>query len=130
VSPDEVVQFLEAVSRCAVHRHAKRRHLPARRKTIPMIPPRKSRRAFIQSGFGFNEVPDSGNKPIARRGDLTEASRFPKPLRSDSRWQTWSFAMTAAILLPDHVDGSAPPLLAMPEAEVVYASIFCAILTN
>ena len=38
----------------AVHRHAKRRHPPARKNTIPIIP-RKSRRAFVQSGF--NEVP-------------------------------------------------------------------------
>src|SRR3984893_2851002 len=61
--------------------HAKRRHPPARKNTIPITPPRKSHRAFVQSGF--NEVPGSRNPSIARRGDLTEASRFRSGHESD-----------------------------------------------
>jgi hypothetical protein len=56
----------------AVHRHAERRHSPERENTIP-ITPRKSRRAFVQSGF--NEV-RSRAPPKKRAADLTEASRL------------------------------------------------------
>jgi hypothetical protein len=62
--------------------HAKRRHPPARKNTIPITPPRKSRRAFVQSGF--NEVPGSRNPSIVGLKDLTEASRFPNRRSSDS----------------------------------------------
>ena len=98
----------------AVHRHAKRRHPPARKNTIPIIP-RKSRRAFVQSGF--NEVPGTHrtHEPIERpagdlteasRLDLTEASRFPNRYFFDSPWQTGfeGFAMSTPVPLRSDFD--------------------------
>src|SRR3984893_6974916 len=85
--------------------HAKRRHPPARKNTIPITPPRKSRRAFVQSGF--NEVPGSRNPSIARRGDLTEASRFPNHLFGDS-WVA-GFWKPCSQILNARGEGEQPP---------------------
>jgi transposase len=81
---------------------------PAAGKTYnPITQPRKSRRAFVQSGFREVRTP----APQKRAADLTEASRFPWREFSDSFGAKEIRAMPAAVKLRE--DFSAEQLWAL-----------------